>query len=161
MRRNAINARAGGKPQLEAVKLGGLAMTVGGDCAVSVNGSDVAAGWLQVLFGRVGGNRTLGVPAGLALRIARPGANATGACSAAGVPGLVLGAGETTGGFSAPCPGCAACLRQVPAFKCGSGAPLQVSVRAAPGRQYAASPWAGDFSVTPECAPGASACFAG
>jgi hypothetical protein len=161
MRRNAINARAGGKPQLEAVKLGGLSMTVGGDCAVSVSGSDVAAGWLQVLSWRAGGNRTLGVPAGLALRIARPGATSTGACSAAGVPGLVLGAAETTGGFSAPCPTCAACLGRVLAFKCGSGATLRVSVQAAASGQYAASPWAGDFSITPECAPGAAACFGG
>jgi hypothetical protein len=160
--RPAIRTRAEGKPQLEAVRLGGLSMTVGGDCAVSVNGSDVAAGWLQVLSGIAGGSRTLGVPAGLTLKIAQPGANSTGACSAAGVPGLKLRAAETTSGFSAPCPGCYACFRQVLDYKCGSGAPLHVSVQAAaPGRRYATSPWAGGFLVTPVCVPGASACFGG
>jgi hypothetical protein len=141
--------------------MSGVTMAVGSDCGVSVGGVDVAAGWLQVM-GRDGGGEALGVPAGVALEIAQPGAKARGACSAARVPGVVLDAGQATGGFTGPCEGCGACLRKVLKFACGSAAPLRVRVRAdVPSRAYLPGPWSGDFEVTPQCSPGAAACFGG
>jgi hypothetical protein len=143
------------------VSLGGVEMIVLSDCGVTVGFDDITAGWLQVLSGN-GGSKALGVPAGLAVDIALPGANATGACSAARVPRLFLDAAQATSGFDAPCEQCRACLRQVLKFLCGLALPLRVRVRAAaPSHAYLPSPWTGDFMVTPQCTPGAAACFTG
>jgi hypothetical protein len=144
---------------LDVVSLGGLTMAVESDCGVTVSGTNVSAGWLAAYQKRYS---VLGVPAGLALEIARPGANATGVCSAARVPGLILDAAQATSGFAAPCKQCGACLQHVAGFACGSAMPLRVRVRAvAPSHAYLPSPWTGDFMVTPQCSPGAAACFAG